>query len=120
MSKRALIQLKKLSNQRYSVNNSSNSLDEYFTEVVFNKKGNDNDGNNGMVKIVFEDYIITPFNGFDFHDKWNNGVAPYSRVMYGKIVQETKGMYKFEAHSESSDKEWVGWCPKKSCTIKYM
>ena len=38
--------------------------------------------------------------------------------MYGKIVDETKGMYKFELHSESSDKIWTGWCPKKSCTVE--
>lgn len=70
------------------------------------------------IKVVFEDYFITGFPGFDFHEKFNNGVYPFDKVMYGKIVKETEKMYFFELHTETSDKKWCGWCPKKSCTIK--
>lgn len=68
-------------------------------------------------KVVFEDYFITGFPGFNFHDKYNNGVAPPSRVMYGDIIKETEKMYQVRVHTSSSDKSWTGWVPKKSCTI---
>lgn len=70
-----------------------------------------------IVKVVFADYVIRPFKGFDLHDKWNNGVAPPSQNMYGRIAQETSGMYRFELYDENCEKEWNGWCPKKSCVI---
>lgn len=69
------------------------------------------------VKIVFEDYFVTGFPGFDFHEKYNNGVYPYSKVMYGKVLKETEKMFYLRAHQEISERVWEGWCPKKSCTI---
>lgn len=94
---------------------SEDGLPESFSDIVFI--------NNGSVKreettrVTFETYFITGFPGFDFHDKWNNGIAPFDKVMYGKILKETEKMYYFELHAETGDKNWVGWCPKKSCTI---
>lgn len=85
-----------------------------FSEIIFYKK----DKKDNAIKVTFENYIVNPFPGFDLHEKWNNGIKPYSKVMYGKIVDETKGMYKFDIHSESNDKSWVGWCPKKSCHVE--
>ncbi|MBO7696662.1 MAG: hypothetical protein J6T10_28880 [Methanobrevibacter sp.] len=87
---------------------------ESFSEIVFFKK----DKKESIIKVTFEDYIINPFSGFDLHEKWNNGIKPYAKVMYGKIKNETKGMYQFEVHSEANDKVWIGWCPKKSCIIE--
>lgn len=69
------------------------------------------------LKVIFEDYIVHPFEGFTFHEQWNNGIPPCERVMFGKKTKETKGMYYFELVSDSSDKKWSGWCPKKSCKI---
>lgn len=109
-------QLKKLTTAHFEVDGKTEKdFPESFSEVLFFKKSKI-DAN--MLKVIFEDYIIDPFPGFDFHSKWNNNIKPYSKIMYGKIVDETKGMYKFELHSESSDKIWIGWCPKKSCTIE--
>lgn len=68
--------------------------------------------------VVFEDYILHPFPGFDLHEKWNNGIAPPERTMYGDILKETTGMYLMSLHTETSGKSWTGWCPKKSCRIK--
>lgn len=70
------------------------------------------------IKVIFENYIIHPFNGFDFHDKFNNGKPPFDKVMYGEILRETEKMYYLRLHTETNiEKYWVGWCPKKSCTI---
>ena len=85
-----------------------------FDEVVFCKK----ESVSKLTKIVFENYIVNPFNGFDFHDKWNDGIPPPCTTMYGEIDNETKGMYHFVGKSESGDLEWEGWVPKKSCTVK--
>ena len=68
--------------------------------------------------VVFEDYILHPFPGFDLHEKWNNGVAPPERTMYGDIIKETTGMYLLSLHTETTGLSWTGWCPKKSCRIK--
>lgn len=121
MSDRILLsQLEKLKTCRFNVDGKAEKdFPESFSEVVFFKKdGNSPDAQTNEIKVVFENYIINPFPGFDLHEKWNNGVAPYDKVMYGKLLKETKGMYYFELHSEVSDKIWRGWCPKKSCTIK--
>lgn len=96
---------------------SSNAIPEDFNEIVFQKDGltayRPRD-----IRVEFADYILNPFPGFDLHDKWNNGVAPYDKVMYGKITKETEKMFYFEVHSETSGNLWCGWCPKKSCTVK--
>lgn len=94
----------------------SNDIPKSFNEIVFYKNDRQN-ANKGTVRVEFENYIVFPFEGFDFHDKFNNGVPPYSKVMYGKILRETDKMYYFDLFSETSDKHWVGWCPKKSCKI---
>ena len=86
-----------------------------FSQIVF-KKGDKEVSND--IKVIFESYFVTGFPGFDFHDKWNNGVAPFDKVMYGKILKETEKMYYLELHTETNEKQWTGWCPKKSCTIK--
>lgn len=72
---------------------------------------------NIAIKVVFEDYIVHPFEGFDFHAKWNNNIPPYNKIMYGKISKETEKMYYFEVQSDTSDRAWCGWCPKKSCHV---
>lgn len=108
-------QLMKLETAHFKIDNKEEKgFSEPFSEIVFYKKNN----KESIIKVTFENYIINPFPGFDFHDKWNNGIKPYSKVMYGKIVNETKGMYKFELHSEYDNKVWSGWCPKKSCFIE--
>lgn len=105
----------KLMTARFEVDgDSEKGFDEPFSEVIFYKKNRDDK----LIKVIFEDYIINPFPGFDLHDKWNNGIKPYAKVMYGKIKNETKGMYQLEVHSDVSDKIWTGWCPKKSCTVE--
>ena len=71
------------------------------------------------IKVTFEDYFITGFDGFDFHNKWNNGIAPYDKVMYGTIDKETPKMYYFNLEDQSHMHHWEGWCPKKSCTVLF-
>ena len=93
-------------------------LPESFNTVLFMHDLNDKGGYT-EIKVTFSDYIINPFDGFDFHDKFNHGVKPYDKVMYGTIVKETEKMYYFRLHSAYSDKIWEGYCPKKSCVVTY-
>lgn len=74
--------------------------------------------NQHSIKVTFVDYFITGFDGFDFHDKWNNGIAPFEKVMCGTIEKETAKMYYFKLNNLSYTKQWEGWCPKKCCTIE--
>lgn len=39
--------------------------------------------------------------GFDFMKKWNNDIPMPMRVMYGEIIEETKGMIKVKAHARA-------------------
>lgn len=94
-----------------------NDIPESFTEILFHKKEEPN-SKKREIKVIYENYIINPFDGFDLHDNWNNGKAPYAKIMYGEIIDETKGMYKFKVHSETSSEEYIGWCPKKSCVVQ--
>ena len=118
MNKLLMEQLQKLKKLHFKVDGiSAKEIPESFTEILFSKKS-DNNSKEKEIKVIYENYIVQPFDGFNLHDKWNNGVAPYSKIMYGKIIDETKGMYKLKVHSETSDKEYIGWCPKKSCRIQ--
>lgn len=48
-------------------------------------------------RIKVRQYMTKPSSpGFDFMTKWNNDTPMPMRIMVGKIVQETKGMYKME------------------------
>lgn len=89
------------------------SVPDYFQDVVI-PRSNDL---SMTIRVEFADYFIKPFEGFDFHEKWNNGVPPFSKVMYGNILKETNGMWYFELHPATSTNIWRGWCPKKSCTV---
>ena len=91
-------------------------LPKSFSSIVFLRDGSVK--RESEIRVTFENYFITGFPGFDFHDKWNNGIAPFDKVMYGKILKETEKMYYFELHAETGDKCWTGWCPKKSCTVR--
>lgn len=108
-------QLSKLSQIRHCVDGVEQSgFPEEFNNVIFYK----NTSSNGdKVRVTFMDYIIKPFEGFDFHEKWNNNIPPPSKVMFGEIVEERERMYKFKLHPPTSPAIWEGWCPKKSCTV---
>ncbi len=89
-------------------------FDENGDSIIFHKVAKQY---NDEVCVTFENYFITGFPGFDFHEKWNNGNAPKEKTMRGRIIKETEKMYFFELHSTSSDYFWNGWCPKKSCKV---
>ena len=99
----------------YTIERESEDENSPVVSVTFYR--NENLQEESEIKVVFQDYFITGFPGFDFHTKYNNNIAPYERIMYGKIIDEKTNMYKFDLHNEACTKHWVGWCPKKSCTI---
>ena len=88
-------------------------------KIIFFKKDNEI-GTEDTIKVVFEDYMVHPYSGFTFNDKFNGGICPFERTMYGNLIRDTEKMYYFKLHTERSLKEWEGWCPKKSCTISYL
>ncbi len=73
---------------------------------------------NEKLTVAFEKYFVDGYSGFDFHDKFNNGISPPEYVMYGKIERETEKMYVLDLISEDGTKKWHGWCPKKCCKIE--
>lgn len=109
-------QLNKAINLLHAVNGQIiDYIPDDFDSILFNIQQTDRD----EIKVTFADYVINPFEGFDMHDRFNNGIAPYSKVMYGKILQETDKMYKFDLHSDVGDNHWIGWCYKKSCYVNH-
>ena len=114
MNKVLLEQLNMLKTLEFQVDGESlKDFPESFSEVTFFKS--DKNLSDCSEKIFkFEDYIIKPYNGFDYHDKFNKGVPPPEKVMQGCIIKETEKMYYLRLHSTFSNKTWEGWCPKKS------
>lgn len=50
-----------------------------------------------IYKIKVRQYMIkAPTPEFDFHTKWNNGIAMPLRIMIGRKIKETPGMIKME------------------------
>lgn len=88
-----------------------------FEYVIFPKSG---DGKLENIRVKFADYILNPPPQFDLHERWNNGIAPPEKVMYGRIVKETNGMYHFVLKTEFQDNVWDGWCPKSSCEVEML
>lgn len=110
-----LEQFRMLENLPHKVEGGDNLMGD-FDSVVFFKNGDNMDA----IKVIFEDYILSPPPQFDLHERWNHGIAPYAKVMFGRVIAETNGMYHFVLHTEYNDKVWDGWCPKKSCAVEAM
>lgn len=50
-----------------------------------------------LYKVTVKLYMTKPDSiNFTFHTTWNNGIAMPLRVMYGKIIEQTKNMYKMQ------------------------
>ena len=57
--------------------------------------------NNKVYKITVKKYMTKPSSAdFDFQTKWNKDTPMPLRIMVGKIIKETKGMYQMELHGE--------------------
>lgn len=110
-------QLESLSKYRHSVDGKdSDSIPESFNHIVFYKQSKEV----AKVKVIFADYIVKPYDGFDFHERWNNGTPPMQKTMIGEIDSQTQGMLHFNVKTEDGLQSWTGWCPKKSCTVVNM
>lgn len=90
------------------------AIPQSFNKITFLRTS----GVQNVITVEFENYIVEPFDGFDFHQKFNNNTPPPYKTMCGKVLKETEKMYYFDLKSMNGDKSWVGWCPKKSCKIK--
>ena len=112
-------QLKLLTkNLEYQVDDvESNTLPDSFSNITF-KKNTSQTSECLDRMVVFQDYIVHPYDGFDFHTKFNNDVPPPENVMYGYIEKETEKMYFFNLTSSDKTKHWRGWCPRKSCSVE--
>lgn len=94
----------------------SKEFPDFFSEVTFKRNGNQLVDTSNKI-VTFMDYIVKPYEGFDFHKKFNNDVPPPEKVMVGIIEKETERMYYFNLRSEDGTKQWRGWCPRKSCSV---
>lgn len=117
MNKAVIEQLQMLKNLEFQVDGKpSKEFPDSFSEVVFKRSGIQLADTSDKI-FSFKDYIVTPFEGFDFHDKFNKGVAPPELVMYGIIEKETEKMYFISVKNADGTKRWKGWVPKKSVTV---
>lgn len=117
MKKVIIDQLNMLKNLEFQVDGKpSKDFPDSFSEVIFKKNGSQS-FNSNMKNFTFADYIVTPFDGFDFHKKFNKDVPPPEKNMSGIIVKETEKMWYIDAIGKFTGKSWSGWVPKKSCTI---
>lgn len=118
MNKAIKEQLEMLKNLEFQVDGKpSSDFPDSFSNITF-YKSNRKIEDNSEKTFVFADYIVTPFEGFDFHKKFNKDVPPPEKVMVGVIVRETDKMYYLKVRNSTNSSYWEGWCPKKSCTIQ--
>lgn len=55
-------------------------------------------------RITVKKYMTEPATvSFDFQDKWNSGIPMPMITMEGKVIQETRGMYKMKLHAIIND-----------------
>ncbi len=117
-NKHILTQVRRINSLRYEVDgNSCSAIPDNFHTITFFKGKAELDSSKEEKTFVFENYIVKPFEGFDFHDKFNKGIAPFDKVMYGFIIRETEKMYLLRLRNGLGNKVWEGFCPKKSVKI---
>lgn len=52
-----------------------------------------------LFRLKVRQYMTKPSSpGFDFQDKYNKGIPMPMRIMYGEVLEETRGMYKMKLH----------------------
>lgn len=113
-------QLKMLETLEFQVDGKpSKEVPESFSIITFKK------ASNSVIKkkeyvFIFEDYIIKPFEGFDFHKKFNKDIPPPEKQMVGVILRETEKMIFIQVRDNFNTKTWVGWCPRKSVKISEL
>jgi hypothetical protein len=69
------------------------------------KQPNNANKNEVIYKIKVRKYMTDA--EFNFHDKWNNGLPMPMRIMVGKILEETPGMYKMKLSARVLDNQSV-------------
>lgn len=95
----------------------SKEFPESFSDIIFLKTNTTNLVDTSEKTFIFEDYIIKPFEGFDFHKKFNKNIPPPAKIMQGQIIRETEKMYYIKVHTQDTSKMWEGFVPKKSCKV---
>ena len=74
--------------------------------------------------VELEDYIIHPYEQFDLHINWNNGIVPKDKYMKCEIVRVMNKMIKINGigvdirTQSDTGNAWEGWIPRKS--IKFI
>ena len=78
----------------YDENNNQISINELDDQLHLIIKQKDFSVNKDNLKLfTFEDYLINPYEGFDFHIRFNNGINIPLKVMQGYIIKEVGKMY---------------------------
>lgn len=62
-------------------------------------------------RVEVKNWMVNSNANFDFHTRWNNGIAMPSNIMCGEILEETAGMYKMSLVDLANNK-WVGYVSK--------
>ena len=89
--------------------------DETSTEILIPKTDSMLKGAYYLIEV--EEYIIHPYEGFDLHDNWNNGIVPTDKQMNIEVIDIMGKMIKVFANGLNDKKVWEGWLPRKSIHI---
>ena len=69
--------------------------------------------NNAQYKVVVKLYMTKPDSlNFTFHKTWNNGKEMPFRIMYGKVLEETKTMVKMHLKAKITQTDYCIKCGK--------
>lgn len=73
--------------KQISINNLNDQTVLIVKEKNFENKSED------LMLFTFEDYLVKPFDNFDFHIKFNKGINIPLNVMQGRIIRTIGKMY---------------------------
>ena len=67
--------------------------------------------------IELADYILHPYDNFNLHIQWNNGIAPKDKILNVEVVKILGNMIKVSGCGTYSSNIWTGWLPISSIKI---
>ena len=94
--------------------NNSLSDGDYFEYILdsTDKRNTKEMQINGTYDIRVKDYMTKKSNSnFDFMLKWNNNIPMPGVVARGKVIEETRGMFRMKIQTPDN-KSWTGWIIK--------
>ena len=99
----------------YNKENKQVSINEIRDEtVLLIREKNYSDPKEDLVLFTFKDYLIKPFENFDFHEKFNKGKIIPLKIMQGRIIRTVGKMYYIKVRGYYIKTDYCLHCLKKN------